>query len=265
MDINAEITADKYNIKSVERCLAILDIFAQTEEPITMQTICETLGFNSNMAFRMLATMVKAGYLDKDEKTGYFNVSIKSLPLSRKALMSLEVRRVAMPILDTFHDKYPKANLNLAVRYQQEIIIIGRIDSTSVPLTCCIPGKVLPFHASSLGKVLTCDLPENELDALIASKGLKPYTQNTITTPEALKEELAHVRRDQLSRDRSEFILGHNCNAIPLHGKNGTTVAAISLAAFDNFMSIQEIEDSKPALIEIGRNISYFMGFDTMF
>jgi DNA-binding IclR family transcriptional regulator len=262
MDIEITDKADKYNIKAVDRCLEILDIFAQSDEAVTIQTICGKLGINSNMAFRMLATMTQSGYLEKDEKSGRYSVSLKFLPLSRKALQSLEIRRVVMPFLEMLRQKYPRANLNLGVLYQGEVVVIDRIDSMNLPRTYFAPGKNLPFHATGLGKALTSELSDAELNEIIEKKGLKAYTPNTITTPEGLREELARVRKERVSRDRAEFIPNDNCNAVPLRNAVGKIIAAISLSAFESYMSEQEIEDTIPLLAETGRNISYYMGYN---
>ncbi|HWR12704.1 MAG TPA: IclR family transcriptional regulator [Rectinemataceae bacterium] len=253
---------EKYTIKAVERSFEILDFCARTAEPLTAQAVCREFGLNANMAFRMLATMAKTGYLEKDEKTGVFSISLKFLPLSRKALMSLEIRRTVMPFLEMLRQRYPNANLNLGVLYQGDVIVIDRIDSMSLPRTYFAPGKSLPFHATGMGKSLSCELPEEELDLLIEKKGLKAYTPSTITSPEALKEELAKVRREHASRDRSEFIPSDNCNAVPLRDASETIIAAISLSAFESYMTVEELEATMPVLAETGRNISYYMGYN---
>lgn len=258
--IKASEEKDKYNIKAVERCFEILDLFAQIDDPITVQAVCQHLGLNSNMAFRMLSTMVQTGYLQKDEKSGVYSISLKVLTLSRKALMSMEIRRVVMPFLEMLRTKYPKANLNLGVLYQGDVVVIERIDSMSLPRTYFSPGKTLPFHATGLGKALICELPETELDTMIEKKGLKAFTPNTITNPEALKKELEKVRAQHFSKDRSEFIPNDNCNAFPLRDASDKIIAAISISAFESYMTIAELEETIPVWTETARNISFFLG-----
>lgn len=253
---------EKYNIKAVERSFEILNLFAQIDDPITVQTICAHLNINANMAFRLLSTMVQTGYLQKDENSGVYSISLKFLTLSRKALMSMEIRRVVMPFLEMLRVKYPNANLNLAVLYQGEVIVIDRIDSMNLPRTYFTPGKTLPFHATGLGKVLSCELPEAELDAMIEKKGLKAFTPNTITDPDRLKKELEKVRNEHFARDRAEFIPNDNCNAFPLRNASGKIIAAISLSAFESYMSIEEIETTIPVLAETARNISFYLGYN---
>jgi DNA-binding IclR family transcriptional regulator len=255
------VETDKYNIKAVLRCLKILDLAAATAHPLSINEVCEALDLNSNMAFRMLSSLVTSGFMVKDETTGLYAVSLKTLQLSRNALLSLTIRKLTMPYMELLWNQYPKANLNMAVFYDEEILVIDRIDSQDIPRTYFTPGKTVPFHCTGLGKVLTCELDEAEMDTLIARKGLKRFTEKTITRTDTLKRELARVRSDQLARDREEYIQKDNCNAVPIRNGDGKIVAAVSLTAFEMYMSVEEIEATIPALRNTAQRISYLAGF----
>jgi DNA-binding IclR family transcriptional regulator len=252
---------DKYNIKAVMRCLKILDLAASVDHPLSINEICEALDININMAFRMLSSLTASGFMEKDERTGLYAVSLKALRLSRNALLSLDIRKLTMPYLELLWNQYPRANLNMAVYHDGEILVIDRIDSQDIPRTYFTPGKTVPFHCTALGKTLTCELPEDELDGLIAQKGLKSFTEHTITRAEALKQELARVRSEHLARDREEYILKDNCNAVPIRNSEGRIIAAISLTAFETYMPVEEIEAAVPALRNTAQRISYLAGF----
>lgn len=256
---------DKYTIKAAMRCFEILDLAADSEHPLSIQDVSESLEVNTNMAFRLLASLVASGYMDKDEKTGYYSTSLKSLYLSRNALLSLDIRKLTMPYLELLWNQFPKSNINMGVFNMDEILVIDRIDSVSLPRTYFTPGKALPFHCTSLGKVLTSEFDDDQLDALIEKKGLKSFTSFTITDPVLLKEELSKVREDQIARDRNEYILKDNCNAAPIRDRSGRIVAAISLSAFENYMSVEEIEAAIPAIQETARKVSHMAGYNVGF
>jgi DNA-binding IclR family transcriptional regulator len=256
-----EINSEKYSVKIVERCLQILDLASDLDRPLTSQDVCKNLKINVNMAFRLLSTLVKTGYMVKDSASSQFAVSLKTLKLSRKALLSLEIRKLIMPYLEILWRQYPKANVNMAVYYEGEILVLDRIDSINLPRTYFTPGKTVPFHCTALGKILICELPEPELDTLIQEKGLKAYTPRTISDAEVFKQELARVRKEQCARDRNEYIPYDNCNAVPVRNQKGTIVAAISLSAFENYMTVQEVEDTMPVLVETGRKVSFLVGY----
>jgi DNA-binding IclR family transcriptional regulator len=253
--------SDKYNIKAVMRCLQILDLAAALERPLTINEVCEKLELNTNMAFRMLSSLVASGFMVKDEATGQYAVSLKALQLSRNALLSLDIRKLTMPYLELLWNQYPKANINMAVYHEGDILVVDRIDSQDIPRTYFTPGKTVPFHCTGLGKILTCELSETDLDALIAQKGLKSFTRKTITRADVLKRELARVRAEQLARDREEYILKDNCNAVPIRNNGGKIIAAISLTGFESYMPVKEIEAAIPALRNTAQRVSYLAGF----
>lgn len=257
------IDTDKYNIKTVARCFQILDYASEQSGPISIQDVCAALDTNSNMAFRLLASLQNSGYMTKDPYTGLYAISLKTLKLSRSALQSQEIRKVTMPYLELLWNQFPKANVNMAVFYNGEVLMLDRIDTQSTPRTYFTPGRQLPFHCSALGKVLTCELPEAELDKIILDKGLNRYTEKTITDPKALKEELAKVRKEGVARDRNEFIEGDNCSAVPVRGRDGRIIAGISVSALTSNMAVEEIEASIPRLKDTASKISYMMGYTT--
>ena len=252
---------EKYAIKAVSRCLQILDMVGSTDHPLSIAEICSALDMNTNMAFRMLSSLAASGFVIKDENTGLYAVSLKALRLSRNALLSLDIRKLTMPYLELLWNQYPKANINMAVYHDGEILVIDRIDSVSIPRTYFTPGKTVPFHCTGLGKILTCEMEEAELDSLITRWGLKSFTPKTITDPAALKRELERVRAEHLARDREEYILKDHCNAVPVRDKEGKIIAAISLTAFETYMPVQEIEDTIPALRNTAQRVSYLAGF----
>lgn len=251
----------KYDIKAAVRCFAILDLAIEQTRPLTIQDVCDKLGVNSNMAFRMLSTLVSTGYLSKDEHTDTYTVSLKSLKLSARALQSLEIRKVAMPSLELLWSQFPLANGNLGVMYEDEILIIDRIDSQSIPRTHFTPGKKVPFYCSGLGKVLASSLSDKEIDDLISRTQIKPLTKYTITDPVLLKKELLKVREEGVGRDREELALEDNCVAVPIINNKGKTVCAISLSALSSNMKREALEAAVPKLKETASAIASLMGY----
>ncbi len=171
---------DKYNIKAVSRCFQILDFAAEQSGPISIQDVCTALETNSNMAFRLLASLQSSGYMTKDPYTGLYAISLKTLKLSRSALHSQEIRKVTMPYLELLWNQFPKANVNMAVFYNGEVLMLDRIDTQSTPRTYFTPGRQLPFHCTAVGKVLTSEMDEKKNSTCSSSR---KALQNILSRP----------------------------------------------------------------------------------
>lgn len=256
---------ERYNINAVTRSFQILDLLASKHEAISIPNVCEALGVNTNMAFRLLKSMEDTGYLVKDDRTGLYSLSLKVLKLSRTALQALEIRKFAMPYLEMLWSNFPKANINMGMRNGDEIIMVDRIDGNQLPRTYFTPGKLIPFHCTGLGKVLCSELPDEEILAMVErAGGLKRYTANTITDTDALLKELAKVRAEGVGRDRNEYIIDDNCSAVPIRNADGHIAAAISASALSLAMTEDDIEGSIPKLRETANRISALLGFQAV-
>ena len=71
-------------------------------------------------------------------------------------------------------------------------------------------------------------MEEKELEALL-DKGLARYTDNTITDPTRLGEELKKVREQGFAVSFGEQESGVNAVAVPVAGPDGQTVAALGV------------------------------------
>ena len=104
---------------------------------------------------------------------------------------------------------------------------------------------------------------EQQLRKIIEVKGLPKLTDNTITDPDQLLQEIAKIRRNGYALDNEECEVGHRCVSVPLYDYSGKIVAAIS--AFDDAAALSDAKIEKtilPALKKLSIDISYLLGFE---
>ena len=89
-------------------------------------------------------------------------------------------------------------------------------------------GIVIPAHASALGKAMLAFLPEDE-KRVLASGELRSMTGETITSPEALREQLDAVRSSGIAREQDEAVIGEGSLASPVFDSCGEAVGAIGV------------------------------------
>ena len=90
-------------------------------------------------------------------------------------------------------------------------------------------GDRFPAHAVAGGKVLLAARPAEAVEAYV-QRGLAAYTDQSLTDPAALREELDLIRRQGFAVNRGErhsYVVGA---AAPVHDHNGATIAAIAAA-----------------------------------
>jgi len=107
-------------------------------------------------------------------------------------------------------------------------------------------------HALALGKVVLAHSPPEAVDRYIAN-GLRPFTPNTITSPDELRTELHDVRRTGVAEEREEFDGDFCCIAAPVLDARRRFVAAVGIS-----MSRRAFDEERAALEETVRDVSRF-------
>lgn len=214
-------------VLSAGRVLDLLDLLSRSG-PLGVSEIARRMAISKTVAWRLADTLHERGYAVKDPDTRRYMLGLKVLELSASVRYRLEIVKVARPYIEELVGKCDET-VDLGVYDRNEVVFVDKKESTrSVRMVSSI-GRRLPLHCTGTGKALLAFLPDSEIDRVI-SRGLARYTDNTITTPEDLRRELARIRADGYAVDRQEFEMGVKCVGAPVLNPDGKAVAAISIA-----------------------------------
>ena len=92
-------------------------------------------------------------------------------------------------------------------------------------------GRIVPPHASSLGKAIAAFQPEDVRERLVRSYGIHRFTEHTVTDEVELKREFERVRSRGYSTDEEESVLEGCCFGVPILDAHGDAIAAISVSS----------------------------------
>lgn len=104
-------------------------------------------------------------------------------------------------------------------------------------------GSVRPFWPS----------PGPDEFASVIQKGLKAYTENTITDYRLLEEDMVLIRQRGYAVDNMEHEFGLKCVAVPIFNSEGDVVAGLSISGPSLRMSDEKIEDYSVQLKDVAR------------
>ena len=104
------------------------------------------------------------------------------------------------------------------------------------------------LHASAAGKAILAYLPKSEVEDIIDRRGFTEFTENTITDPETLFEELESVRERGYAFNREEHISGLRAVAAPVRN-GGRVVGSLSVAGAARRMQGEYFEQELPELL----------------
>lgn len=212
-------------LQTVDRALQILSWFTPARPELTVSQVARDLGVSRSVASRLLAALEARQFVTQDAETGRFRLGVRNLDLGALFLQSHRLVSAATPYLEQLgQDQSLMAGANVFILDNGEALRLASYPAR--PLTRLRVGT----HCTAAGKVLLASLPDAEVERIIAERGLAPQTAHTITTAEALWEDLRAVRQRGYATDLEESHFGGFCYAAPIRDVSRTTVGAVSVS-----------------------------------
>lgn len=243
--------------QSVRRALQILIELGR--QPASLDELAEVVGVHKTTVLRLLRTLADEHFVFRDGAHRYY-LGSRLFELSARALDQREVRRIAGPHLSEFNRAHGRTT-HLAIRENDEVVYIDKLESDDHIAMNSRIGLRAALHSTAIGKVYLADLSDAELDAWLATAGLKARTPQTITDPAALRAEIALVRDQGWAADREENEASINCLAAPVRGPSGRVLAAVSVSVPQPVLAYEQLLELLPPLMRLAADISRDSGW----
>lgn len=254
---------------SLERGLAILACFTPERALLGIAELAERLGMSRPTTHRYATTLVAQGYLEQDASRKY-RLGLGVTDLGMAALNATGLREHAHPYLEELRRRSGHT-VEMAVLDGPEILLVEEArrsrrkqsklernvragEETESPVNVRAGketgspvnvrgGSRLPAHCTSMGKVLLAYLPADRRSRLISEMELARRAPKTITSKEALREELESVREEGFAVNDEELEAGSRAIAAPVREESGDVVAAVSVVAHSEVVELEELVD----------------------
>jgi DNA-binding IclR family transcriptional regulator len=176
-------------------------------------------------------------------------------------IASLEITELARPVLERLRDAAEFAS-QLVIRDAREVVVVLRATSQSMFASNVSVGTRFPAHATILGRILMCELADDELAALFPERALESFSQNTPKTLAELKAILAEDRARGYATSDSFFERGISAVAAPVRDQSGRIVAAVSITAQRPTLEPKELRERlirqvRAAADELSHQLNY--------
>jgi IclR family pca regulon transcriptional regulator len=214
-------------VQSLARGLSVIRAFDEDHREMALSDVARATGLTRAAARRFLLTLVKLGYVHFDG--GRFSLRPRVLELGFAYLSSLTLPEVAQPHLERLVAQVNESS-SISVLDDNEVVYVVRVPTRRIMSITLAVGTRLPAYATSMGRVLLANLPEDELEERLARIELKPLTKRTVKDADALRKLLASVRRQGYALTDQELEEGLRSVAVPIRDSSGEVVAALNVS-----------------------------------
>ena len=215
------------SVKSADRVLDILELFASTDRALALRDVARILGFPKSSAHMLLGTLMARGYLVRTPEE-VFRLAPAMDHGGWVGGIAGQIFRVA------------QAQLDRLVREQEESVVLGaptagldvrllshrvspqavRYDVTNMP--------VIPGWCTAMGHAILSRLPEDRVRAYLENADRSEATPQTVTDTDAIMERLAQHRARGHALNIDERFEGASGAAVPICDPDGLPHAALN-------------------------------------
>ena len=249
---------DKNKSSTVLRSFQVLEIVAAASTPMTVNDVAEEIKMDKTTVYRMLMTLVEAGYVIRDELSKRYRLGYKVVSLSRNLLVENEVSNLIRQTLEDLSEKTCET-LHYAVLDGNETVLVQRVKGKQLVSIDFQIGDRSKLHCTAIGKALLAFQDIRYIEHIIAA-GLPKFTSHTITDPDTFRQELQRIRSQGYAIDDLELSENMRCIAVPIFEGGGRVTGGLSMFGPDSRFTLKKLEELQAPLLKASRELSKQLG-----
>lgn len=224
-----------------------------------VREIARQMSFSPTVAHRLVTSLMKEGFLERNDETGRYRVGAQAFAVGRAFLKSARIESVAPPIMREIVEE-GEFNAFLSVMRGAQIVYISAMQDNGPINVRMSPGSEAPLHSTSMGKVLLAELPDEEILLRIAFyQTNKLGAEETIDT-KLLLQEINVTRHSGYAVSEDEAFRGVIAVGVPIRDFSRKVIAALSLSMPKSARTDAKFERLVQKAMEAGTRISYQLG-----
>lgn len=218
-------------VKSAERALDILELFALRREPLPLREVAAELGAPKSSTLMILRTLERRGYLVREGDRYRLDPLWLGDGLGSGGWVgghAMRLIRVAEPVMRDLVERLQETAVLGVPTPDDDVRVIANLLS---PLSVRYDGSrktVIPGYCTALGQAMLAFQPEQQVERYIERCAFEPLTDRTITDPAAFRERLAQIRLRGWAVNLEERFIGAVGIAVPILAA-GAVVGALNV------------------------------------
>ncbi len=234
----------------VERVLALMECFDEERPALPLHEIASRAGLPKATAFRLLATLVDAGYVVQLGNQDYC-LSHKLMRLAAIAQRTFSIRDIARPVMMDLVVATGET-VDLSVLSGTNRVCVDVLESPQPLKSIISPGETVALGRGASGKLLLAFNEARLIDQVVAASG-------GAIERGSLAGQLARIREDGFAHTRGERIEGVEAISVPIRDHAGRVNYCLTVTG-PSFRFTDRQERFTALMREAGARISASLG-----
>lgn len=217
--------SERRGIQVISRAAAIMRALKHRPDGLSLGELSKLSGLPRSTVQRIVDALNNEGFVIAASATNGVRLGPTILALS--VATKFHIAELARQTLEAISNECGDTT-DLSIFDQDKMIFVDQVSGSHRLTALSSIGFSFPLHAAANGKAVLAALPSTELNKLKKRIALTRFTQNTITSWDALEDELNLIRKTGLAFDREENSHGISAVAVAIKSPTGE-YSAISI------------------------------------
>jgi len=245
---------------SARRVLEILELFSETDTPMTISDITSITGYPKTSVFDIVNILADRGFIRRDnERAKTYVMGVKAYQVGMSYLQHTNLYGLAHPLLAELRDRLGET-CYLAVEEKGVIIYLDKLESDAPIRASCNIGSKNLLHLTGLGKAILAAWPDEKVRQTCPDP-LEVHTPNTISDLNTLLQVLKETRERGYALDIGEDNPYIRCVAAPVYDAASQPCAAISISMLSDRFTEEMEKKAAAQITEAALYLSRQLGY----
>lgn len=239
--------------KPTERVINILNIVAKNSGKLTFSNISKLINIPKSTLSPILKTLVELELLVLEPISQTYTIGLNAFQIGQIYLENINGLNLIKSHMRSIVNECNE-NCQVGINHNHEVLYLARIESSQPIKMMSSIGRNLPLYCTGLGRALLREYSESTIRN-IYTKGLKKFTENTVSDVEKLLEIIKQEKENGFCEEIGEVTSDAQCIAVPIIC-NERVIAALGVSLPIIRASKEHIEKIKILLKKHSQEIS---------
>jgi IclR family transcriptional regulator, acetate operon repressor len=247
----------------LERTLGILELLSHEGQGVELAVIAERLNMPKSAAHRLLADLVRYGYVRQTRDMGEYLLTTKLVSLGLSFLSKTGVVDIAQPLLDRLAEQTGEL-VRLSVVDGDRLTWVARAQGARQGLRYDPDmGSIARLSCSSSGLAWLSTMTDDDALALVSAQGLglpKDFGPNAPSSLKTFLKALQETRKQGFSLTEETYTPGLNAMAAPVGLAGQLPMGTISVAGPSSRLTRARMLDLAPLVLSCAQQLAMASG-----
>lgn len=217
-------------VKILDKALRVLMLFTPERPEWGVSAVSREVAMSKSTVHRILRVLEQHAFVAQNAETKRFRLGLAGIELGRRAQAGMELRRVALPIMEQLSATSGETVLLQVVSPEGDrVVCIERVQQRRGLRLILDVGSTAPLYAGCSSKVLLAHLDKETIDAVLKRR-LRPLASGTTTDPAQIRAQLAEIRRNGYAVSFEETDEGVAGVSVPVRDARDRVVASLTIS-----------------------------------